>query len=258
MNALAVNPCLLPRFPSAICGVGLALAALVALPAAHAACPKADPRDASYQKRTEMDRCEGVRRTKPIAADGLRLTSYTIGQARPLKGSRGGNVFTLQVPVSPAGLPEPEVAVEAWKGNYLMEPVRLVAASQGWKEFSWGAAVIQGQGILGHELRATARLRPSGDSYQWLPVWFGRASSYSLVISSNASLRVTSVRIVNPDNQIVAQCSASARIDQDLLCTWKAADLPAGTYRLIARSPEPNSPLLLNATLRHDPRWLRR
>jgi hypothetical protein len=250
---------LLTRRPSRSRWLGLVLVLSLTRPAAHASspsCPKADPRDPDYQKRTEMERCEGIRRTKPIAAEGLRLTSYTIGQARPQRGSFRGNVFTLQIPVSPAGLPEPAVAVEASKSNYRMEPLRFGSPKQGWKAFTWGAAVIQGQGIGGEQLRATALLRPSGDANQWLPVRFASAASYTLVISSNASLPIASVRIVRPDNQIVAQCSGPTRMDQELLCTWKAAVLPSGTYLLRARDESGRT--VLNETLRHDPRWLGR
>ncbi len=252
-------PSLLTRPPSGSRCLGLALLLSLALPAAHASsasCLQGDPRDADFQKRTEMERCEGIRRTKPIAADGLRLTSYTIGQAKLQRGSLGGTVFILQIPVSPAGLPEPEVAVEASKSNYLMTPLRFAPPKQGWKAFTWGAAVIQGQKIEGEQLRATARLRPSGDANQWLPVRFAPAAGYSLVISGNASLPITTVRIVRPDDRIVAQCPAPARIEHDLVCTWKAADLPSGTYLLRAR--DESGKTVLNVTLRHDPRWLSR
>lgn len=258
MASQTVNPSLLTRLPCAAHGVGFAFVVLLALPAALAstpACTKADPRDPDYQRRTEMDRCEGISRTNAIGADGLRLTSYTIGQASPQKGPRGGNVFTLQIPVSPPGLPEPAVAVVAWKGNYRMEPLRLAAANQGWKEFSWGAAVIQGQGIPYGQLRATALLKPSGDANQWLPVRFAPASSYNLVITSNTSLPIATVRILRSDYKVVAECPSRPRMDQDLLCTWKAADLPAGTYLLRARAEDGRT--VLNETLRHDPRWLR-
>jgi hypothetical protein len=259
VKALAMNPSLFTQLPCASRSMGLALVVSLSLPAAHAStptCRKADLRTPDYQKRTEMERCEGIRREKPIAADGLQLTSYTIGQASPQKGTLGGNVFTLQIPVGPPGLPEPVVAVKAWKGNYRMEPLRLGAADQGWKAFSWGAAVIQGQRIPSQQLRATALLRSPGDADQWLPVRFAPASSYSLVISSNGSLPIASVRIVTPDNKKVEECSGPTRMDQDLLCTWKAADLPRGTYLLRAR--DENGRMVLNETLLHDPRWLRR
>jgi hypothetical protein len=150
----------------------------------------------------------------------------------------------------------PKVAVEAWKANYRMEPLRLAAPKQGWSEFSWAETVIQGERIPYHQLRATALLRPPGDANQWLPVRFAPASSYSLVISSNGSLPIANVRIVRPDNQTVAQCTVPIRLDQDLLCSWKAADLPAGPYLLRAR--DKNGRTVLNETLRHDPRWLSR
>jgi hypothetical protein len=241
--------------------IGIVLVLSLGLPAAHSStptCPKSDSDASSYQQRTEMDRCEGVRRSKPIAAVGLRLTSYTIGQSSPQKMGRGGEVFNIQVPASPPGLPEPAVRVEAWKGNYIMEPLRFAPPIGGWKTFSWGAAVIQGQGIPSRQLRATAEMRPPGDAIQWLPVRFSPASSYTIVVSSNGSLEVSSVRIIGPNKEKILNCSGRTRIDQDLFCTWKAADLPTGNYRLIARSSDPGAPLLLNATLRHDPRWLSR
>ncbi|MFN6339085.1 MAG: hypothetical protein ACK41W_10240 [Cyanobacteriota bacterium] len=205
-----------------------------------------------------MDRCEGTSRPKQIAASGLHLISFTIGQPSPQKSARGGESFSFQIPPVPAGLPEPDVSVHAWKGNYVMEPLRLTATERGWRGFSWGAGVIRRQDIPSQELRATAKIRPPGEAIQWVPVRFSPSPSYRLVISSNASLEVASLRIVDESNQIVAQCSGPTRINQDLPCTWKAANLPAGTYRLIARSTDPNAPLLLNATLRHDPRWLSR
>ena len=95
--------------------------------------------------------------------------------------------------------------------------------------------MIQGETVPYHQLLATALLQPPGDANRWLPVRFAPASSYSLVISSNGSLPISNVRIVRSGNQIVAQCTGSTRLDQDLLCTWKAADLPRGTYLLRAR-----------------------
>ena len=255
-----MNPSLLSCLSceTLLLGFPLALALGLSLPAAHASSPsclKGDQRDPGWQWRPEMDRCEGIRRTKPIAAEGLRLTSYTIGLASPRKSSRGGSIFVLQVPVLAQGRREPAVAVEAWKANYRMEPRRLEVSNQGWKRFSWGAAVIQGQGISADQLRATALLRTPGDTDQWLPVVFGPANGYNLVISSNASLRVSSVRIVGANMEKVRDCiTRPALLDQDLPCAWNAAGLKPGAYRLLVRSEKGDT--LLDETVRHDPRWL--
>ena len=260
MHKPAMSHPLITRAPHRSIALGIALALSLTLPAAEASspsCTKADLRDPDFQRRPEMDRCEGTDPTKPIAANGLELTSYTIGQARPEPSVRGGSVFALHVPVSPKGLPEPVVAVKAWKDNYRMLPLRYSAPKQGWKGFAWGASVMQRQGISGDQLRATAQLKPPGDSQQWLPVRFRPASSYNLVISSSASLVVTSVRIVGPNKEKVAECiGRETRMDQDLSCTWRAANLPAGTYTLLARDGDGRT--VLNETLRHDPRWLNR
>jgi hypothetical protein len=255
-----MNHTLTTGFPHGSIALGMALALAVAAPSAEASRPSCTERnlyDPEFQRRPEMDRCEGIDPTREIAANRLLLTSYTIGQASPQPRPRGGSFFLLQVPVSPPGLPEPEVTVAAWKGNYRMVPLRFAEPKRGWKLFTWGAGVIQGQGISSAQLRATALLNPPGDSLQWLPVRFQPASSYSLVMSSPASLTVTSVRILDSNKKMVAQCTrGETRIDQDLSCTWKAAELPAGTYKLQAR--DGNGKTVLNATLRHDPRWLSR
>lgn len=202
-----------------------------------------------------MERCEGIRRNIPIAADGLQLVSYTIGQPRPQRGPGGGEVFRLRVPVAPTGWPAPAVTVQAKKDNYQMKPLRFTDSLGGWRSFQWGAGVMAGQAIPPEQLRASAAMRLPGDEDQWLPVWFSPASSYTLVIRGNASLPVASVRIVDAKNRIKTTCLRNSRIDQDVPCWWQAKDLAAGTYRLIIRAMDDTT--LLNIALRHDPRWLR-
>ncbi len=230
------------------------------LPAAHATpadCATSDPRTPDYQRRSEMDRCEGLRRNRDIAADGLQLVSYTIGQLHTQRGPRGGEVFRLRVPVAPAGWPAPVMSVQAKKDNtihYLMRPLRLTDPQGGWRFFYWGAGVMEGQAIPRERLRAAAAIHPPGDEDQWLPVWFSPDSSYTLVIRSNASLPVASVRIVDADNRTKETCLRNSRIEQDFPCIWRAKTLPAGTYRLIVRAAD--GATVLNTSLRHDPRWL--
>lgn len=220
------------------------------------ACPKADPRQPTFQRRSQMERCEGLRTTRPIAATGLTLTSYTIGQPQPRSGGGGGEEFVLQVPPPPAGLPAPEVVVQARRGNYLMEPIRLQPAAGGWLRFAWGVAVVRRAGIGPAQLRATALLSPPGDNEQLLPVKFATDGAYTLVVASNGSVPVAYVRIVDTDNNTVKECSGRHRIDAELRCSWGSPALQGGTYRLVARSQ--NGETLLNTFLRHDPRWLGR
>ncbi|MEB3302375.1 MAG: hypothetical protein VKN56_10460 [Cyanobacteriota bacterium] len=239
--------------------LAIALALSPALPAVEASsrsCSEDDLNDPAFQRRPDMDRCEGIDPTKPIAAHGLHLSSYAIGQATPQKRERGGSVLSLQVPVSPPGLPEPTLIVTAVKDNYLMEPLLYTAPKQGWKGFTWGTEVLRKRKISASRLRALALLKPDGDAHQLLPVRFGPASSYNLVISSTTALKVTTMRILSPKKEIVAECiSRATRLDQDLPCPWRAANLPAGTYTFLARDEHGKE--VLNQLLRHDPRWLK-
>jgi hypothetical protein len=234
---------------------GLLWALCPAVSAAPPPCPRReDPRSTSYQLRGQMDRCEGFRRSRPISALGLRLASYTIGQAQSERRSDQGEVYRLLVP---AGQNSPAVSVQALGGEYQMTPLRLGSPRQGWRPFEWGAGLIQRENISGRQLRATAQLSQPGDVDQWLPVKFAPAGFYSLVIASNGTLPVAHVRILGPGSRLVQECSGPTRLESELLCRWDGRNLPAGTYRLVARSAEGGG-ALLNVSLRHDPSWLTR
>ncbi|MFN6131798.1 MAG: hypothetical protein ACK46L_02620, partial [Synechococcaceae cyanobacterium] len=94
LEAVVIHP---PRWfvqaASALSASGL-LGALCAAAPAHAApppCPsRGDPRSTDYQFRPQMDRCEGIRRERPISADGMWLASYTIGQPQSERRAEGG------------------------------------------------------------------------------------------------------------------------------------------------------------------------
>ena len=218
---------------------------------------KGDARSTAYQFRQQMDRCEGIRASRPIAAIGLRLASYSIGIPKPQRRAEHGEVLSLQVPAAAAGQDDPAVTVQARGGSYQMTPLRLDSSSEGWRAFEWGAGVIKREAISANQLRATALLRQPGDADQWLPVKFAPAGAYNLVIASNGALPVASVRILGPDGRLERECSGPTRLETELPCRWEARDRPAGIYRLIARSAESGSPLL-NVSLRHDPSWLKR
>jgi len=214
-----------------------------------------NPRSTAYQFRPQMDRCEGIRASRPIAAIGLRLASYSIGLPQPQRRAEQGEVLGLQVPAAAASQDDPAVTVQARGGDYQMTPLRLGSARTGWRSFEWGAGVIRREGIDPSKLRSTALLRQPGEADQWLPVKFAPAAAYNLVITSNGAQPVASVRILGPGNRLVRECSGPTRVETELPCRWEARDRPAGTYRLIARSAESGSPLL-NVSLRHDPSWL--
>jgi len=240
-------------------GVNVFVLLLLGLSARASAAPlpcssRADPRSSAYQFRAQMDRCEGIRASRPISAVGLRLASYTIGQPQIERRMEGGKVLRLQVP---AGLEPPAVTVQARGGAYQMTPLRMSNPSEGWRVFEWGAGLIQLESISPSQLRATALLRQPGDADQWLPVKFSSAGVYSLVIASNGALPVATVRILGPGDRLVKECSRATRLETELPCRWDARTTPAGTYRLVARPAEGDG-ALLNVSLRHDPRWLMR
>ena len=242
---------------SALIAPGLLGTLCAAAPAFSAAppCPsREDPRSTAYQFRAQMERCEGIRGSRPIAAIGLRLASYTIGEAKRERRAEWGEVIRLQVP---AGLDLPAVTVQARGGDYQMTPLRLGSPRQGWRTFEWGAGLIQRENISSSQLRATALLRQPGDADQWLPVKFTPAGGYSLVIASNGTLPLANVRILGPGKRLVQECSGPTLLETELLCNWDGRNEPAGTYFLVARSAEGRGNLL-NVSLRHDPRWLSR
>lgn len=224
---------------------------------AQTSCIKGDARSSGYQLREGMERCEGIRGSRPISASGLRLASYTIG--KPLIYSRplGGKEIALMVPAGASGPDGPMVTVRARGSDYQMIPLQLGSSRQGWRPFAWGTGLLQREGIGIGQLRATALLRQPGDADLWVPVKFASAGAYTLVIASNGALPVANVRIFGPGSRLVQECSGPTQLETELLCRWDGRNVPAGTYRLVASSAQGGS-ALLNVSLRHDPSWLKR
>jgi hypothetical protein len=212
-------------------------------------------RGTSYRYRRNMDRCEGMRGERKVSAVGLRLASYSIGEIQGKKSPQNGLLFTLQVPAR--GLSQPDITLQTRGGEYQMIPLQLGISIQGWREFIWGAGVIQRERITPSELRATARLQQPGEANKWLPVWFAPSATYSLVVASNGSLPLAYVRIFGPGDRLVKECSGPTRLDGELLCQWDGRRNPVGNYRLEARVAGSGAGSL-NVSLRHDPSWLTR
>jgi hypothetical protein len=235
--------------------LGVVLELWVTASAAPPPCSTTEnPRSTAYQFRSQMERCEGIKGSRPISALGLWLASFTIGEAQSEPRTQGGEMYRLLVPAGPK---TPDVKVKALGSDYQMTPLRLGTPRQGWRPFEWGAGLIQRERISASQLRATALLIQPDGAYQGLPVKFSPAGAYSLVIASNASLPVANVRILGPGSRLVKECSGPTRLESELVCRWDARNLPAGTYRLVARSAEGGG-ALLNVSLRHNPSWLTR
>jgi hypothetical protein len=208
-----------------------------------------------------MDRCEGIKTSKEIAAIGLQLESFTIGEPTPQRSFFGGEEFSLQVPPAPEGISsDPAVKVRAYAGpgsTYQMDPLRLERANKGWRRFVWGAGLIRNEGIRLDQVRATAMLKRDGTTNLWLPVKFSSVPTYTLVIASNGYLKLAKVRIVSAANgEVMKECSGSTPIEGELRCSWDARKQPAGFYRIVAR-PVDSAVKPLNVSLYHDPKWLR-
>ena len=250
-----------PQPIAGVVAVGLLIGSLAPPALAQPPCTtRGNPRSTTYQFRAQMDRCEGMRGSRPIAAVGLRLASYTIGQPQIQPRHSRGEVLSLQVPAIPAGQGDPSVTVQARGGDYQMTPLRLGNPQQGWRDFVWGAGLLQQEGISATQLRATALLSQSGSADQWLPVKFAPAGAYSLVIASNGAQPLANVRILGSDRRLVHECTGPTRLETELVCRWNGRDRegrisPAGRYLLIARPAEGGNSAL-NVSLRHDPRWL--
>jgi hypothetical protein len=207
-----------------------------------------------------MERCEGIRHSKPIVARGMRLANFTIGRPNPIKTEDEGIEFSFQVPILSGNMSDPDINVQALRSSYLMIPLRLGSAKSGWKTFAWGGGVIRRERVDPGELRSTAVLSQSGDADLWIPVRFLQSITYSIIISSNASLKISGVSIVDSKNNTVYVCSGPTRLESELLCQWNGRSRdgrtsPAGSYRLVAQPAEMGIPPL-NLSLRHDPKWL--
>jgi flagellar basal-body rod modification protein FlgD len=192
-----------------------------------------------------MDRCEGTR-NKLISATRLNLAALQVGQ--PVLSDQK---LSFLVPRLQDGS-EPEVTVNAIKGNYQMRPTRLSREGVNYF-FSWGVGLISNAGIPLTALRAKAKLNSTPTVY--LPVLFSRDETYSFVLYSNGPIRLKRLAIVKRDGTPVQEFGAN-EFDGEYRLPWRPSSLPSGEYRLVAQ-PVKSSDGSLNIMFRHDPRWLR-
>ncbi len=192
-----------------------------------------------------MDRCEGTR-SKPISATRLNLAALQVGE--PVLSDQK---LSFRVPRLPANS-EPEVTVNAIKGNYQMRPTRLNREGDNYL-FRWGVGLLSTAGIPPTALRAKAKLNSTPTVY--LPVFFSRDGAYSFVLYSNGPIRLKRLAIVKRDGTLVQEFGAT-EFDGEYNLPWRPSYQPSGLYRLVAQ-PVESSDGSLNIMFRHDPRWLR-
>ena len=223
------------------------------LPAQAQTCSsQGDPRSTAYQKRGQMQRCEGES-PKPIAASGLWLDNFSIGSPKSRTSGDNGKEIVLRIPRTGPSDPVPEVTVETSRGNYKMKPLEWRKAGGSWQEFVWGVGVLNQLGIRPEQLRATALIRGGGAAERQLPVWFGDADRYTVIVGSNAPVRLRVFRVKGPDGRVVVDFLSTG--SDSLRASWDARRMPRGQYTVEARAEDPASgPLIMQ--VEHDPRWL--
>jgi len=192
-----------------------------------------------------MDRCEGTR-SKTISATRLNLAALQVGQ--PVLSDQK---LSFRVPRL-LDSSEPEVTVNAIRGNYQMRPTRLNREGDNYL-FRWGVGVLSNAGIDPTALRAKAKLNSTPTVY--LPVLFSRDGAYSFVLYSNGPIRLQRLAILKRDGTPVQEFGAT-EFNGEYMLPWRPGSQPSGLYRLVAQ-PEQSSDGSLNLMFRHDPRWLR-
>jgi hypothetical protein len=221
------------------------LGGAISAPVHSQPCSTGDLFSTDYLLRSGMSRCEGTR-NRPISASGLSLAALQVGQ--PVISDQN---LSFRVPRLPYGA-EPEVVVNALKGNYQMKPKRLIRVGDTYL-FRWGVAVVNNADIPVTALRARAKL--SSNPTVYLPVLFSREGVYSFFFYSNGLMRLQRLAIIRSDGTAVKEFGAT-EIDGEYRISWRPGSQPSGLYRLVAQ-PERSSDGSLNLTFHHDPRWLR-
>ncbi len=192
-----------------------------------------------------MDRCEGTR-NKPMSAIRLDLAALQMGQP-----AISDNKLSFLVPRLPDSS-EPEVRVNAIRGNYQMRPKRLNRDGNNYL-FRWGVGVLRNANIDPNSLRAKAWLNSKGTVY--LPVLFSQDKAYSFVLYSNGPIRLKRLAIVKGNGTPVQEFGAT-EFEGEYTLPWRPGAQQSGEFKLVAQ-PEDPSDGLLNIMFRHDPRWLR-
>ncbi|MFM6757840.1 MAG: FlgD immunoglobulin-like domain containing protein [Microcystis panniformis] len=232
-------------------------------------CGTGNTRSSNYIQRDNDKRCEGI---APIGlpapppvhfawiidiAGSFSLISLSIGRIREMTDS-------LKLEVPSRNNRAPKVIVRSLPKNYQLDPLTLRPQGSRY-QFKWSNYVIDREDIALESLRATAYI--SEGRLIYLPVIFNQATTYDIVLFSNARSQIKELQILQNNKVIYETSRPNWQPKGEIFFTWdgRTSDgklAKAGLYELRVKAlleqddaPPRNAPI--NITFEHNPQWLK-
>ncbi|TRU34506.1 MAG: hypothetical protein EWV50_00540 [Microcystis aeruginosa Ma_MB_F_20061100_S20] len=218
-------------------------------------CGTGNTRSSNYIQRDNDKRCEGI---APIdIAGSFSLISLSIGRIREMTDS-------LKLEVPSRNNRAPKVIVRSLPKNYQLDPLTLRPQGSRY-QFKWSNYVINREDIALESLRATASI--SDGKLIYLPVIFNQATTYDIVLFSNARSQIKELQILQNNKVIYETSRPNWQPKGEIFFTWdgRTSDgklAKAGLYELRVKAlleqddaPPRNAPI--NITFEHNPQWLK-
>ncbi|MFM7278299.1 MAG: FlgD immunoglobulin-like domain containing protein [Microcystis aeruginosa] len=218
-------------------------------------CGTGNTRSSNYIQRDNDKRCEGI---APIEIAGsFSLISLSIGRIREMTDS-------LKLEVPSRNNRAPKVIVRSLPKNYQLDPLTLRPQGSRY-QFKWSNYVIDREDIALESLRATAYI--SEGRLIYLPVIFNQATTYDIVLFSNARSQIKELQILQNNKVIYETSRPNWQPKGEIFFTWdgRTSDgklAKAGLYELRVKAlleqddaPPRNAPI--NITFEHNPQWLK-
>lgn len=218
-------------------------------------CGTGNTRSSNYIQRDNDKRCEGI---APIEIAGsFSLISLSIGRIREMTDS-------LKLEVPSRNNRAPKVIVRSLPKNYQLDPLTLRPQGSRY-QFKWSNYVIDREDIALESLRATASI--SDGKLIYLPVIFNQATTYDIVLFSNARSQIKELQILQNNEVIYETSRPNWQPKGEIFFTWdgRTSDgklAKAGLYELRVKAlleqddaPPRNAPI--NITFEHNPQWLK-
>lgn len=218
-------------------------------------CGTGNTRSSNYIQRDNDKRCEGI---APIEIAGsFSLISLSIGRIP-------GMTDSLKLEVPSRNNRVPKVIVRSLPKNYQLDPLTLRPQGSRY-QFKWSNYVIDREDIALESLRATASI--SDGKLIYLPVIFNQATTYDIVLFSNARSQIKELQILQNNKVIYETSRPNWQPKGEIFFTWdgRTSDgklAKAGLYELRVKAlleqddaPPRNAPI--NITFEHNPQWLK-